>query len=71
MIHPGDALAVPGAVNASPSRKSTYTVVAGDGWVAIARELGVHVDDLLAANAATKATMIHPGDVLNVPAAAA
>jgi hypothetical protein len=57
------------AVGAPP--KSTYTVVAGDGWFAIARKLGVPVKDLLAANGATKETMIHPGNVLRVPAVAA
>ena len=50
---------------------ATYTVVRGDGWFAIARKLGVNVKDLLRANNATTATMIHPGNVLIVPPIAA
>jgi len=52
-----------------PSGGGTYTVVAGDSWYGIAAKLGCTVDQLLAANPpATTATVIHPGDVLNVPA---
>jgi hypothetical protein len=55
-----------------PPLSGTYTVVAGDGWFAIARKLGVSVSALLAANPpATINTVLHPGDVLNVPGGAA
>lgn len=51
-----------------PPPDGTYTVVAGDGWFAIANKLGVTVNALLAANPpATLSTVLHPGDVLNVP----
>src|SRR3954447_20458213 len=46
----------------------TYTVVANDGWWLIATKLKISMTTLLAANGATVATMIHPGDVLCVPA---
>jgi LysM repeat protein len=48
----------------------TYTVVRGDSWYAIAARLKVNVLALLAANSATVATMIHPGNVLCLPAGA-
>jgi LysM repeat protein len=52
-----------------PPSGGTYTVVAGDGWYSIARKLGCTVNELLAANPpATINTVLHPGDVLNVPA---
>ena len=50
---------------------STYTVVAGDGWFAIARKLDVKVKDLLAVNGADIDDMLHPNDVLKVPPVAA
>ena len=49
----------------------TYTVVSGDSWYAIAARLKVNVLALLAANSATVATVIHPGNVLCLPAGAA
>jgi LysM repeat protein len=48
----------------------TYTVVAGDGWFAIGRKLGVEVGPLLAVNGATLQTIIHPGQVLKIPGVA-
>lgn len=51
-----------------PSRQmASYSVVAGDGWFAIARRNRVDVNALLAANNATIDQPIHPGDRLNVP----
>ena len=50
---------------------STYTVVAGDGWFAIARKLRVDVHDLLAVNGAAMGDTLHPKDVLVVPPIAA
>lgn len=55
----------------TPPSSSTYTVVAGDSWWKIAQTLGVPMDALIAANPpATSSTVIHPGQVLNVPGAA-
>ena len=65
------AKAAPAATPPKSKPTSTYTVVAGDGWFAIARKLGVNVKDLLAVNNATTSTMIHPGNVLTVPPIAA
>lgn len=48
----------------------TYKVVRGDSWYAIASRLKVNVLALLGANQATVATVIHPGDVLCLPAGA-
>ncbi len=48
----------------------TYKVVSGDSWYAIASRLKVNVLALLGANQATVATVIHPGDVLCLPAGA-
>lgn len=45
----------------------TITVQAGDGWWQTARRAGVGMSELLAANNATVATPLHPGDVLRAP----
>jgi LysM repeat protein len=45
-----------------------YTVQAGDSWWKISQMYGITVDQLVAMNPpATSATVIHPGQVLNVP----
>jgi LysM repeat protein len=46
----------------------TYTVVAGDYWVGIARKLGVDYKALLAVNGATAQTRLDPGQKIKVPA---
>ncbi|MDO8389135.1 MAG: LysM peptidoglycan-binding domain-containing protein [Actinomycetota bacterium] len=56
-----------GAACAGPA----YTVVSGDGWIRISTRAGVTLKDLLAANKATKATVIRTGQVLCLPAGAA
>ena len=54
-----------------PSGGGTYTVVAGDSWWGISQKLGCTMDELVAANPPkTSATVIHPGDKLNVPGSA-
>jgi LysM repeat protein len=54
-----------------PPSGKTYTVVAGDSWWGISQKLGCTMDQLLAANPpATSSTVIHPGDVLNIPGSA-
>lgn len=51
-----------------PPSGSTYTVLAGDSWWRVSVKLGVSMSSLIAANPpATTATVIHPGQVLNVP----
>ncbi|MDQ1422548.1 MAG: hypothetical protein QOD72_46 [Acidimicrobiaceae bacterium] len=49
----------------------TYTVLAGDYWVGIAKKLGVDYKSLLAVNGATGSTPLHPGDKIKVPAKSA
>jgi murein DD-endopeptidase MepM/ murein hydrolase activator NlpD len=65
--------AISGTTHASPTsgRRScatptaaTYRVADGDNWFAIAQSVGAETRLLLAANDATAATTIHPGDVL-------
>jgi LysM repeat protein len=68
IIHPGQVLKTSGA---GPTAGGTYTVLSGDCWSCIAREFGVATRDLLAANGATLSTMIHPGQVIDLPAGAA
>ena len=53
-----------------PQPGGTYTVQPGDSWYRIAaRQLGSEsrVQELLAANGATVATVIHPGQVIRLP----
>ena len=45
-----------------------YTVRAGDTWSGIAARYSMRAGQLAAANGATVATMLHPGDRLTVPA---
>jgi LysM repeat protein len=46
----------------------TYTVLAGDYWVGIAKKLEVDYKSLLAVNGATAQTALHPGQKIKVPA---
>lgn len=55
-----------GAATASCA-SGTYTVVRGDGWLAIAKKLGVTSKALLAANNETTSTALHPGRTICVP----
>jgi LysM repeat protein len=68
VIHPGQVLKTSGAGPAASG--GTYTVVSGDCWSCIARRFGVPTRDVLAANGATASTMIHPGQVIDLPAGA-
>ena len=65
-------VAEPGAAFAAPSAGPTtaYTVTNGDSLVGIANSFGIKVSVLLQANDLTLASVIQPGDVLTVPAAA-
>lgn len=74
VIHPGDQLVVPaGGVlpdtpqPTPPVTGTLYTVKPGDYFKRIALALGVTMDDLLTANGMKKATVIHPGDQLQIP----
>lgn len=62
------AVKPPPPVPPPPKPVTSYTVVAGDSWYAIARKVGCTPAQLVAANPpATMATVLHPGDVLKVP----
>lgn len=50
---------------------STYTVQAGDSLIAIASKAKVSLDDLLQVNGFTKASVIHPDQVIKLPKGAA
>jgi LysM repeat protein len=68
VIHPGQVLKTSGAGVATSG--VTYTVLSGDCWSCIARKFGVSMGDLLAANGASTSTMIHPGQLIDLPAGA-
>lgn len=77
VLHPDDVLCLPGGATTdspcSPSNLSTYTVVSGDHWYGIALRAGVSQRALLAANGANgvdEPRVLHPGDVLCLPAGA-
>ena len=69
VIYPGQVLRTSGSGPATSG--ASYTVVSGDCWSCIARQVGVSMGALLAANGASTSTMIHPGQVINLPAGAA
>ena len=56
-----------GGSNAVACPGATYSVVSGDSWSRIASRAKVTMTSLLSANAATSATMIHPGQTLCLP----
>lgn len=56
------------AAPAAAAPAATYKVVSGDSISLIAMKMKVKVRDLLAANDLTINSVIHPGDVLDVPA---
>lgn len=79
-IHPGDTVCLPagtslsgGSASSSPGADgptasvSTYTVVRGDSWAAIAARAGVSMRSLLSVNGADSGDLIVPGDVLQLP----
>jgi cell wall-associated NlpC family hydrolase len=82
VLHPGQHLAVPAsatnpgataAAAAAPKLAAldvTYTVKKDDFFAAIARKLGAPLADLLAVNGMTVTSMLHPGQLLAVPASA-
>lgn len=71
-IHPGQVLtlrAPEGAAVAPPSAPatSTYTIVRGDTVWSIATRHGVTVNAVLGANGLTRASIIYPGQTLQIP----
>jgi len=63
--------AQPTSQGATASRAScgrTYTIAAGDAWVTIAKRHSVTTASLLAANGATRRTMLYPGRTICLPA---
>ena len=71
VILPGDVVCLPAGASAGSScGGSTYTVVAGDSWYAIASRAGISGRALLDANGSTAARTIAPGDALCLPAGA-
>ena len=61
-----DTAATPTAASAASS--TTYTVKRGDSAFTIARQFGVSIDDLLAANGIANPNHVEAGQVLTVPA---
>jgi peptidoglycan endopeptidase LytE len=60
--------APPTTIPGAPKPGGTYTVVAGDFLLGIARKLNVRFSDLLAVNQLGADSVVHPGTVLAVPA---
>jgi murein DD-endopeptidase MepM/ murein hydrolase activator NlpD len=65
-LRAGTRLLIPGA--GSPPAASTYKVVRGDTLYSIARSLGVGLEALRTANKLGAASVIKPGDILEIPA---
>jgi LysM repeat protein len=69
---PAAAVAASSSDDAAPQAEepmpATYTVRRGDSVFTIARQLGVSIDDLLAANGISNPSHVEAGQVLTVPA---
>jgi LysM repeat protein len=63
---PSTGSVAPGSTLA-PGEGGLYTIVAGDYWIGIAQKVGVTLEALLAANAATTETLLLPGRQVIVP----
>lgn len=84
VVHPGSVLRLPAGATppttvpapatpttttpAAPTPGATYTVVAGDFLIGIARKLNVRFSELLTVNQLGADSVVHPGTVLLVPA---
>jgi LysM repeat protein len=51
----------------TPAGVTKYKVLAGEGWIPIANKFGITLDSLLKANNATTATVLQPGQQINIP----
>jgi LysM repeat protein len=71
VIHPGQRLVIPAPAASAPSGGRDYVVQPGDYLFGIARQQGVTVSGLLAANGLTLTSVILPGQRLVIPAPAA
>jgi LysM repeat protein len=78
-IHPGDVLCLPAGAVApavapgdacASAGLGTYTVASGDSWSGIAQAVDATMANVLAANGATVATTLQPGELLCLPAGA-
>jgi cell wall-associated NlpC family hydrolase len=65
-----ETVAAPAAAPASSEDAATHTVKAGDTLGNIAAQHGVDLNDLFAANGLDWASIIYPGDVIQLPGAA-
>lgn len=62
-------VAAPAAVAPAPAAANVHTVVSGDTLGAISASYGVALNDVLAANGLSMATIIYPGDQIRIPGA--
>lgn len=69
-LHPGDRLCLPAGANLLATCPATATVRSGDGWAVIAQRAGVAMSEVFAANGADEHQVLHPGDVVCLPAGA-
>lgn len=67
-LHPGDRLCLPAGSNLLAVCPATATVRSGDGWGVIAQRAGAAMSAVLAANGADEHQVLHPGDVVCLPA---
>lgn len=68
VLVPGDELCLPEGADVTAACQVTREVATGDGWFSIAQRAGVTVDDVLAVNGARLGRVLHPGDVICLPA---
>lgn len=68
-IVPGDRLCLPDGVDHTAMCSSTYTVVSGDSWYAIARRSGTTPSELAASNGVGTDAALFPGDRICAPVA--
>jgi peptidoglycan endopeptidase LytE len=69
-IYPGQKLAIPTKPAAPLTSNVTYTIKSGDYLAGIAYRHKVKLADLLSVNKLTATSVIHPGQVLKLPAGA-
>lgn len=65
---PGDELCLPDGADLGAACEASHTVASGDGWFSIAARAGVAVSDVLAINGAPVERVLHPGNVVCLPA---
>lgn len=60
-----------GSGDSAPEKLETYKVQSGDSLIAVASKAKVSLDALLKVNGFTKSSVIHPGQIINLPIGAA